>query len=950
MADAMTRKVGADRESEKDIARDDPLFELSQIIGFDPQADAKQEAEAELEDTLASQLEGDLVSYDNPEPAANAAPEPQSEPAPAPVVLVHEAADDVVIDDAVVDDVVETVPESVIEPELEAAEMPAEAEPIEAAEEIEAVEDVVEGVPLEEAAEETPQDMLQDDAGEVVPEIEPEMEFELDADLIEAVETAIEEYGIEEDEVVEDSEPAAEYEADDVAAPEEPVAEAVAEAPEEPQEIEPPVQDELAPQVQPAQQGGAAFLEQELLQMLGGIGEKTQFAEQWSGEDEQAVVEETPVEPVNEPEGFAQSSVARAEGHWIPDEYAVAGESPDMAAEIDPQMMSDAAILDQFESALFNDMSISIEESDIEDDEPEADANPHAEISTFEKQVIAARREVAVPNLVDDFGWADQEEELIEALASTFDQPEQIPDAEVPVLDTAELPAGDIEQMQPLDLPELPAAAEIPPEDLNLEREIDAAIAGIGQFDDDAWTEDDPEEPVQGADHADFEAVQDTDGVDIDDLESDLARDLEFVEHDLTSEVAAVPEGFDEYEQTGEAEAQQSGGSRRGLMIAAVIGGIAVIGAIGAFSFMSDGGDNAAPVLIKADQQPIKIEPEDPGGQSVPNQDRAVYNEADGGSTRVPTQEKLVSTSEEPVDLAAGETLLPSGVAEATKAEDRLAPQDDVDPAAQAPNGSSPILAPRRVRTVIVKPDGTFVAQPVEQQPVAVVRQPLESPVSETAGNDAGQTARPVASDAGTATPAEQPREVAIVVPPAADPQPEVAPTAESRLDALRVAAERLSIAAETPTPGTRQAVGPVRTASTETQTASTQPTVQEQPQAARPRIQPPSAIPDRPSGQTTSTVPAQTASAPQPAPSATSDYTVQIASLPNEDLARSTAANLSQRYSELIGGRSITIQQADIEGRGTFHRVRVATSGRDDAVALCERYKQAGGSCFVAR
>ena len=51
-----------------------------------------------------------------------------------------------------------------------------------------------------------------------------------------------------------------------------------------------------------------------------------------------------------------------------------------------------------------------------------------------------------------------------------------------------------------------------------------------------------------------------------------------------------------------------------------------------------------------------------------------------------------------------------------------------------------------------------------------------------------------------------------------------------------------------------------------------------------------------------------------------------------------------------LFGGRAITIQQAEIEGRGTFHRVRVAASDRQDAIALCEALKRAGGSCFVAR
>jgi hypothetical protein len=45
-----------------------------------------------------------------------------------------------------------------------------------------------------------------------------------------------------------------------------------------------------------------------------------------------------------------------------------------------------------------------------------------------------------------------------------------------------------------------------------------------------------------------------------------------------------------------------------------------------------------------------------------------------------------------------------------------------------------------------------------------------------------------------------------------------------------------------------------------------------------------------------------------------------------------------------------VQIQPAEIPDRGTFYRVRVAGGTREEAVALCERYQAAGGSCFVAR
>jgi hypothetical protein len=143
-------------------------------------------------------------------------------------------------------------------------------------------------------------------------------------------------------------------------------------------------------------------------------------------------------------------------------------------------------------------------------------------------------------------------------------------------------------------------------------------------------------------------------------------------------------------------------------------------------------------------------------------------------------------------------------------------------------------------------------------------------------------------------------------------------------------------------------------------------PAVEEEPVVAAPRAAAPRFIPERPADQPViiANAGAQTATRPQPvapqparAPQAapivqqsTGGYVMQISSQPSIELAQASATNLSQRYSNIIGGRQIKIQRAEIEGRGTFHRVRVVASSRDDAIALCERYKSAGGSCFVAR
>ncbi|MGB3538866.1 MAG: SPOR domain-containing protein, partial [Mesorhizobium sp.] len=91
---------------------------------------------------------------------------------------------------------------------------------------------------------------------------------------------------------------------------------------------------------------------------------------------------------------------------------------------------------------------------------------------------------------------------------------------------------------------------------------------------------------------------------------------------------------------------------RRGLLIAAVVAGVAVIGGIGAFALSPGGGGDGAPVLVKADNAPIKVKPENPGGTVVPNQDNKVYEAvAKGIQPAAPEQQKLVANTQEPVNV-----------------------------------------------------------------------------------------------------------------------------------------------------------------------------------------------------------------------------------------------------------------------------------------------------------
>ena len=56
---------------------------------------------------------------------------------------------------------------------------------------------------------------------------------------------------------------------------------------------------------------------------------------------------------------------------------------------------------------------------------------------------------------------------------------------------------------------------------------------------------------------------------------------------------------------------------RRGLLIAAVVGGVALLGGVGALALSFGKGEGAdVPVVVKADNGPVKVKPENPGGTS----------------------------------------------------------------------------------------------------------------------------------------------------------------------------------------------------------------------------------------------------------------------------------------------------------------------------------------------
>lgn len=436
---------------------------------------------------------------------------------------------------------------------------------------------------------------------------------------------------------------------------------------------------------------------------------------------------------------------------------------------------------------------------------------------------------------------------------------------------------------------------------------------------------------------------------------------------------------FDDYE----AEYEETEKPRnKTLWVAGLLAGVAVLGGVGAWA-ISFGGDQPTTTIVRADPEPVKIKPENPGGSVVPNQDNPVYDRVAGAAAPAlpEPQEKLISGIEEPVDLdaatapaAAAEpadlpaldgdaapgangTAAPAGdVADAlpgvdintqpfpaaepeaaAKNEDRIIPAEADDGSDEAERILA--IAPRRVKTMIVRPDGTMV--PREEEPAAPETAMIEagseatsleatlSP-AETASAEAApvQQAEAVSASPAEASPAGQSPAVAAAAPVAGQAKTVVASAADAAVATGRdVTPAAQDAAVTTGSNPVTPATVPIAPSRPGDQPVDIVGEVRNQPAAAQP--QPVALQPDAVQG---------------------GGWTMQIASQPTPEGAQTAYANLSQRYSSILSGKGVNIVKADIAGKGTFYRVRIPAGSRNEAIQMCESLKAAGGSCFVSR
>ncbi len=448
--------------------------------------------------------------------------------------------------------------------------------------------------------------------------------------------------------------------------------------------------------------------------------------------------------------------------------------------------------------------------------------------------------------------------------------------------------------------------------------------------------------------------------------------------------------------------------TRRLLLVGSSVAALVLLGGGGLYAYFSTGTSlmpgTSEPRIILADKSPVKQVPENKGGRTVPNQDKAVYDRVAGAANEIPKQENLVSSTEEPVDVVQ-KTLIPENLpmdddtVATTPTGDtvdaRLLPDAEANEAAIAGNPIAGVQV-RKVQTMIVRPDGTLVprAEPTAQPapPETVGGADVSSPgvQADVQADDEAASSNVTTPDIAATPNEENPTEIAAadgaaapdtrtansVVPaentpfaespvPASEPatqedqgngqntdpqDPYIDPSAikaAAQADVPDSAPIRVvkttKITANTPVPQSRPVDQPVNVVSTINEQGIT--VASQQVASVRPQESPTPQVQVSPQVQVQQQVPVS----PQVQVLGGS-YVIQIASLPSEGEAQRSYEKLSGKFGNVIGGRGVDIRRAEIAGKGTYYRLRIPAGSKEEAVALCSRYKEAGGSCLVSR
>jgi len=328
------------------------------------------------------------------------------------------------------------------------------------------------------------------------------------------------------------------------------------------------------------------------------------------------------------------------------------------------------------------------------------------------------------------------------------------------------------------------------------------------------------------------------------------------------------------------------------LTSSAVVVLLAGIGA--SFALWGSGETGGKVPVITASGAVLKVKPEGGANKAV----RTVSVLKPGQTA--PAKSKVVTAGEQPIDLAQvaaepkkARRIKEEELSKKLNLSDRnlMRRMETVKPQIKSRTRSGGYFPePRKVRTVLVRPDGTLI------DPTASIS---AAKPGRSAARPKLAPAKPVAASSRTSRPV------------AAAPQRKVKPRvpATARAAATRPAAAVARRPARNNRGADRSADG--RTAALDLN-----------------RVRSRSAAAGAGSG---------------------GRYVVQLAAPGSENAARSVARKMKTRFGSVLGGRTPSVHRAVVKSR-TVYRVRVTGLSRTDASRMCSRLKSRGGRCFVAR
>lgn len=360
-----------------------------------------------------------------------------------------------------------------------------------------------------------------------------------------------------------------------------------------------------------------------------------------------------------------------------------------------------------------------------------------------------------------------------------------------------------------------------------------------------------------------------------------------------------------------EEESQNTRGKPLLAMAAVLL--IAVIGGSAAYYAFGTGENGDSDIVVAASDEPVRVKPTDPGGKTIPNQDRTVYETISGS-------EKNQDTSGDLVDRSEGLIVGVENDVEKSKPRVVLPGPSNDTPI----SSTTPPKGPRSVRTVVIRPDGSIVPETKTPKTTTAA---LNTTIPDTATPETAPTTSIVAPDQGNLIPR--------VVETA-----EVSQPIESNEPTATFSPSDFAPTPPTPPVPRAKRITTARVQTTQPAPRATTPVASNEPIALRP------------SGQTQRTS-APAASAPRtsaPQTSSSGGFVVQLSSQRTADQARTAFRGLQRRFS-VLSSYSPIVQRADLGARGVFHRLQVGKfSSRSEAISLCENLKAAGGDCIVSR